>query len=175
MNDPGEFYSLITVGPYRGIPALFLVDTEDKVDEALLPDIVTKFSDVVGFGKGKSFIYLSREVNPLLVKTLREIGFYVVADVDVGGKAPWALEANHVMLGSTGVEYVGGPCDSFVLIHADEGPIKEPEFMPEVQAIGKFLYVPRISAEVFSFLEKSKYPWAVQVSDGFPFKVAIKL
>ena len=174
MQDPGEFYSLIAAGPHRGIPALHIVETPDMVEELLLPDVVTKFADVVGFARGKSFIYLSRQVDPRFVQTLRELGFYVIADVGIDEKAPWVPEANHIMVGATDVQYVGGHIDSFVYIYQPGHKLQEPEFMPETQNIPKFLYVAQVDGEVLNFLNNAKYPWSVQITQPTPFKVPIR-
>lgn len=172
MGNPGEFFAPISAGPYRGIPAIHLVDTDEKALEANIPAIVQRATETIGFTRGKNFLYLSRALDGNLVKLFRELGFYVIADAGVGERGDWVHEANHVMIGSKDATHIGGRIDSYVYVGDPDQDLHEPEFMPDVQQVPKFLYIPYFSKKVLAFIANSQYPWAIQVHQPIAFKMS---
>jgi len=173
MDSPGEFFAPIGAGPFRGIPAIHLVDVDGKALEENIPKLVDDAVATFGLGYvGKPFLYIARSLDPKIIEGMRMIGMYTIADVGPHDNKEWIGQCNHIMVGWN-LPTTGERMDSFVYAPDPDLFIKEPKFQPRMRTVPKFLLVPRLTKEVMAFLANTEYPWSLQLNGSLPFKIPL--
>lgn len=161
-------YTLNAVGPLRGLPVLSvgLGELTGQGDLARVDKAVETFA----MGPGKRIIVVKlddlegydRTLSAGLLRGLKARGFTVYGLGD-GRRIP--PEAGHIdaYIAKVKGKWLNFAVSAIVVEEDETGAIEEPDIIPELAAVPKFLVVTKVTPEVVRFLRESKSMWCVQM------------
>lgn len=174
-KNPGEFFASIVAGPYRGIPAIHLVATDEVEPVENIPRLVAdSMSYCSVLQPGKAFVYVCRELPEELILLLKSFGCYLIAEASDDLNPVGYSAYNHVMRSSAKAEMVKAVSNSFVYVPDTDIDFMEPEFSPANIEIPKFLYIRTMNDHVINFMKNAQYPWAIQILQAAIFKIDLQ-